>query len=210
MRRLLPALLLLAAPPLAAHTPYPPEDPDDIRKSEERVGAFRLELEEYRDTSEWATEPPREWKKVRMIWRSADGLLQSRTEDDGHALTFSFSLSTADGKGACSGGVHRLAYGPKPDARNALPGLRGFLRRCALQPAGITAYEVQFGRALADYPAAAYRMRALALAAFGQLAPRCLEFRSNPDDPILSECVRYSKPPPAAAAEPATLPPSKS
>lgn len=194
-------ILVLAAPLLAASIPAPPEDPADIRKSEERVGAFTLELEEYRDSSEWGKRFPHDWKKVRMIWQSADGLFKEVIEDNGDTVTASLSTSSVDGKSHCISDLRLVAYGAKPDARNYLPGLLGFLRGCGTEPARVKAYEPEIRRAAEDFPAASYRLRALALAAFGRLAPRCIEF-SQEEEILHRSCVRNSKP--------VSLPPSKS
>lgn len=194
-------ILVLAAPLLAASIPAPPEDPADIKKTVERVGAFTLELEEYRDSSEWGKRFPHDWKKVRMIWQSSDGLFKEVIEDNGDTVTASLSTSSADGKNHCMSDLRLLAYGAKPDGRNYLPALLGFLRGCGTEPARVKAYEPEIQRAAGDFPAASYRLRALALAAFGRLAPRCIEF-SQEEESLHRSCVRYSKP--------VTLPASKS
>lgn len=194
-------ILVLAAPLLAASIPAPPEDPADIKKTVERVGAFTLELQEYSDSSEWGKRFPHDWKKVRMTWQSADGLFEEVMEDNGDTVTAFLSTSSADGKNHCISDHRLVAYGAKPNGRNYLPALLGFLRGCGAEPAKVKAYEPEIRRAAADFTAASYRLRALALAAFGRLAPRCIEF-SREEEILYRSCVRYSKP--------VSLPPSKS
>lgn len=188
--------LLAAATPAGATIPLPPEDPADIRKTEERVGAFRLELEEYRQTGPGAFNPPREWKKVRMVWHSGDGLSEAIVEDTGYTLSRHYSLTSADGTNHCMGGDGLSQYGSGAHPTAYERAYVDFLESCEVQPARLKAYKAELEGAFADYAAAGERLKALALAAFGKLAPRCIRFREDRSVyfPMVRECVRYSKP----------------
>jgi hypothetical protein len=189
--------LLLAAPFLAASIPPPPEDPADIRTTEERIGAFQLELEEYRDTGPWATNPPRQWKKVRQIWRSGDGLSEIQVEDNGYTLSRSYTLRSADRMNVCMGVGGLSQYGRPGTAASLRAYARDyldFLESCRIEPARHAAYEAELRLALPDLAAAGSRLRSLATAAFGGLAPRCIRFRKRLLDPMFRKCTRFSKP----------------
>jgi len=196
VKRLLLPVMLLAASPLAASIPFPPEDPADIRKTEERIGAFRLELEEYHQTGQWAMNPPREWKKVRLIWRSGDGLSEIALQDDGYTVGRSYSVSSPDRMNVCMSGDGLSQYGSGSHFEAYLTAYLAFLKICHTEAARLKAYEAELLQARPDYPAAGERLKALALAAFGRLAPRCIRFRQDRSlDPMMSrECVRFSKP----------------
>ncbi|HEU0098416.1 MAG TPA: hypothetical protein VFQ67_06525 [Allosphingosinicella sp.] len=189
----LPLLLVATAIPALATIPLPPEDPADIRKTEERVGAFRLELEEYRQTGPDAWNPPREWKKVRMVWRSADGLSEAVVEDNGYTLSRDYSLKSADGMNHCmGGGLSQYGSGTHPAVYKRA--YLEFLKSCGAEPARVKAYGAELDGAFTDYAAAGERLKALASAAFGGLAPRCIQFKQDLFPPMNRQCVRYSKP----------------
>ncbi len=175
MRPVSSPFLLVAAPLLGASEPPPPEDPADIRKSAERVGPFALELEEYRDSK--GGEMPRQWKKVRMLWRSADGLSDIELLDDGHTLARSYAARSADGKNVCMGSAGLSQYGPGSHFETYARHYSDFLKSCSTDPARAKAYQAELRQALPFYPAAGARLKALAIGAFGRLAPRCIRFK---------------------------------
>jgi hypothetical protein len=175
--------------------PPPPEDPADIRKSAERIGAFTLELEEYRDSK--GGEMPRQWKKVRMLWRSGDGLSEIELLDDGYTLARSYAARSADGKNVCMGGGGLSQYGPGSHFETYARHYSDFLKSCSTDPARAKAYQAELRQALTFYPAAGARLKALATRAFGRLAPRCIRFKERDlsSNPMWHrECARYSKP----------------
>jgi hypothetical protein len=188
-----PCLLLLAAPLLGASLPPDPEDPKDIATTEERIGALRVQLLHYRRTG--APGFPAEWKKVRMIWGSGDGLGEVVVEDTGHYVTHSYRFQSADGKEICMRVGGLTQYGGRRASEPFIRAYVDFLRGCGSGAPRIHAHQAELRGAAVDLKAAGDRLRTLAVQAFGALHPRCIRYKPiSVSDPMFRRCTRYSKP----------------
>ena len=189
------AALALSLAPLAAGD-LPPPRPDTAFTGE-RIGAFRLIREEYRNTGVFIMHMPSQWTKVRMVWRSSDGLTEVQLEDDGFTLQVSYMAESAVQPHSCIGNAGLSKYGKGPPGAfwkaNRSEYLK-FVKTCAaVDRSKLPTYKAEHLQALADFPAALERMRAMAVEAFGQLDRRCIRYESRYYDVMAGpQCARYS------------------
>lgn len=189
------ALALFLAPLAAGDLPPPRPD---TAFSGERIGAFRLIREHYRNTGVPIMHASPEWTKVRLVWRSSDGLTEVQLEDDGFTLQASYMAESAVQRHSCisNAGLSRYGKGPptgafwKADRKVYLK----FVKTCAaVDRSKLPIYEAEHRLALADFPAALERMQAMAVDAFRQIDRRCIRYESRYYDVMVGpQCARYS------------------
>ena len=174
---------------------------DPVTKPVATYGAFRVEREDCvpRDPPVAVLHYAHCFSKARLIWSSTDGKIKAVYEDNGGLLTrrwsFTYRQSTVDN---CAGTNGLTAYRATPaSAADWQQGTRPFaamLTRCTLlEPDQVAAYQTEYQTAVADYPAAAGRLRTLAQEMFGGL-DRCVEQRLMPRTWADMTCVRHAGP----------------
>jgi hypothetical protein len=139
--------------------------------------------------------------KARLIWSSADGLVQARYEDNGAYLSLDFRMSRQRRDGPdfdchLSGGY--TAYGRRIGGeetwKRAVPAFRKALADCYFNAARTAAYEAEFTAAAPLFGEANSAFRSLALDMFKGLR-RCVRNRYRFSMGYQqTECSRWSDP----------------
>lgn len=187
-------LALLALVQIAA------AQPDTGAVTVGRYGPFVVEREAFEATGTPVMHVPSSWKKTRLIWTSADGLVQAVYEDSGETLQFEVRTRRQAGQPvSCWTGRRLTAYqGRAANARAWIRGSRGLataLKQCGgITDARIAVYQQDYGAAAARFPEANAAFETLATSVFGSLR-RCVAQRVVPDmSPLVLTCTRTAGP----------------